>query len=205
MYVRSPYYEYESGGKWRYDPIGRTSARINRQQYRHSVALSRRAAIHSRALSSPFKVSGGVDKTVKSLTRDKQLSTSDMKQRSVRLPQHGSQRASRCTRCLPPTRLDRQSVLLLDTAKAAPTLARLRTTTPQPSSDAKAAARHPAVVGERAGAERIRADRLGEDDVAVAHGGRVQAGEGPHTDADRSDCRGTEVRYVGERAARHGS
>jgi LCP family protein required for cell wall assembly len=189
-YVRSRYYEYESNGKWRYDPTS-DLGRINRQQY--FIRSLSRAAIHS-VLSSPFKVSGVVDKTVKSLTRDQSLSTSDMK-KLVRAFRNTDPNAFPMF-TLPATNAfrDSQSVLLLDAAKAAPTLARLRTATTRPVQDAPPPNVSPSsvsiVVQNGSGQTGLAKQTLQSLTAAGFKRG------GPASDADRSDYQVTEVRYA---------
>ncbi len=190
-YVRSRYYEYESNGKWRYDPTS-DLGRINRQQY--FIRSLSRAAIHS-VLSSPFKVSGVVDKSVKSLTRDKSLSTSDMK-KLVRAFRNTDPNAFPMF-TLPATNAfrDSQSVLLLDATKAAPTLARLRTTTTQPVQDSKpppdiAPSAVSIVVQNGSGQTGLAKQTMQSLTAAGFKRG------GPATDADRSNYQVTEVRYA---------
>jgi polyisoprenyl-teichoic acid--peptidoglycan teichoic acid transferase len=187
-YVRSRYYEYESGGKWQYDPTS-DLGRINRQQY--FIRSLSRAAIHS-VLSSPFKINGVVDKSVKSLTRDKSLSTSDMKA-LVRAFRNTDPNAFPMY-TLPATNgfRDSQSVLLLDDAKAAPILARLRPTAPDIAKPPPGISPSSVSVVVQNGSGRTGAAKrvLGALTAAGFKRG------GPATDADRSDYLVTEVRYA---------
>jgi LCP family protein required for cell wall assembly len=186
-YVRSRYYEYKKNGQWQSDPTS-DLGRIERQQYFIRSLAS--AAIHS-AVSHPLSINKVADKSVAALTRDKKLNASDM--RKLVFAFRNPDPAAFPMTTLPATGAFRggQSVLLLDAAKAAPMLARLRgqaapsTSIPKISpSSVQLRVKNGSGVGGAAG----RAES-----ALVAAGFRAAA---PATDADRSDYAVTEVRYV---------
>ena len=185
-YVRSRYYQYLSHGEWQYDPLS-DLGRIKRQQY--FIRTLAQAAIHS-LVTHPLRVNNVADKSVASLTRDKSLHTSDLL---------ALVRAFRSTDptafpmyTLPATNgyRDDQSVLLLDEAQAAPTLARLRGlggpgSIPKISPTAvRVTVENGSGVSGAAGTALAQLQRKGFRAAA------------PASDADRSNYTVTEVRYA---------
>ena len=186
-YVRSRYYQYFANGRWQYDPTS-DLGRIRRQQY--FIRSVSRAAIHT-VFSDPRRVFKVVDKTVMSLTRDKLLAASDLRALVMAFRDTNPTAFPMYTLPSNPSFVDRQSVLLLDTSQAAPTLARLRGTPPvdhtvpkiSPTTVRLTVENGSGVTGAAAKAlSRLRIDRF-----------KVGA---PATDADRSDYAVTEVRYA---------
>ena len=186
-YVRSRYYQYQTAdGVWHYDPTS-DIGRIHRQQYfMRSLA---RAAIKA-VFPNVTKFSDVMDKTVASLTSDKNLGKSDLFNLVRALRNTDPTAFPMFT--LPATNASRdsQSVLILDDAQAAPTLARLRNaqkkTGPVPKispSTVRVTVENGSAVAGAAG--KARTD-FGADGFALA---------GPAANADRSDYAVTEVRY----------
>jgi hypothetical protein len=187
-YVRSRYYEYKQDGEWRTDPLS-DLGRINRQQY--FIRTLAQTAIHS-VVSNPLGASDLADKSVAALTRDKTLGTADL-QKLVRAFRSTDPTAYPMV-TLPATNgyMDGQSVLLLDAAKAAPILGRLRgEPAPEPEKlpDVQPASVR-VTVENGSGVSGAAAGALGQlntDGFAVG---------APASDADRSDYAVTEVRYA---------
>jgi LCP family protein required for cell wall assembly len=186
-YVRSRYYEYKKGGEWVSDPTS-DLGRIERQQYFIRSLAS--AAIHS-VVTHPFSVNKVADKSVAALTRDKRLSSADV--RALVFAFRNPDPTAFPMTTLPATGAyrDGQSVLLLDAAKAAPMLARLRGDAAPTAAIPKIAPSSVAVVVENGSGVGGAAGRT--DTALVGAGFRVAA---PATDADRSDYTVTEVRYA---------
>jgi polyisoprenyl-teichoic acid--peptidoglycan teichoic acid transferase len=185
-YARSRYYEYEVNGHWLQDGSS-DLGRIRRQQY--FIRSLSRAAIKS-VFSHPTHISSVIDKTVKSLSRDQKLSASDL--RSLVLAFRDTNPVDFPMYTLPATSSfrDNQSVLLLDPAQAAPTLARLRGATPKTQpvpniapSTVRLTVQNGSGVSGAAGAA---IQQLGADGFKVIGGA---------ADADRSDYSVTEIRY----------
>ena len=186
-YVRSRYYQYQTAdGQWHYDPTS-DIGRIHRQQYfMRSLA---RAAIKT-VFPDPLKFNDVLDKTVASLTSDRNFGGSDL--RALVRALRNTDPTAFPMYTLPATNAfrDNQSVLLLDDAQAAPTLARLRNAQKKAAPVPKIS---PATVrvtvengsGVSGAAGTARRD-LGTDGFALA---------GPAANADRSDYNVTEVRY----------
>jgi len=185
-YVRSRYYQYLSHGEWQYDPLS-DLGRIKRQQY--FIRTLAQAAIRS-LVTHPLRANEVADKSVASLTRDKSLHTSDLLAlvRAFRstdpsafpmftLPANNGYR-------------DNQSVLLLDEARAAPALARLRGQD-APGSIPKVSPTAVRVTVENGTGVSGAAGRALAQ--LQSRGFRAAA---PATDADRSDYSITEVRYA---------
>jgi LCP family protein required for cell wall assembly len=185
-YVRSRYYEFEKDGQWQSDPTS-DLGRIERQQYFiRSVATT---AIH-KVMSDPLRASGIADKSVAALSRDQKLSSSDL--RALVFAFRNPDPTAFPMSTLPATGgfRDNQSVLLLDSAAAAPMLARLRGEAIDngpvpniPPSSVTVTVENGSGVGGAAGHARD----------ALAAAGFKPAG--PASDADRSDYVQTEVRY----------
>ena len=186
-YVRSRYYQYEVNGHWQYDPTS-DLGRIQRQQY--FIRSISRAAIHT-VLSHPFRVNKVVDKTVSSLTRDKGLTASDL--RALVLAFRDTNPNAFPMYTLPATNAfrDSQSVLLLDEAKAAPTLARLRPKVAAAGPVPNISAGTVTIAVENGSGATGAAGRTSS--ALQAQGFKVGAAA---TDADRQDYAVTEVRYA---------
>jgi hypothetical protein len=141
-------------------------------------------------MTHPLSVNKVADKSVAALTRDKKLSASDMRALVFAFRNPDPTAFPMTTLPAAPAYRDNQSVLLLDSAQAAPMLARLRGQAPVTTSIPKIA---PSTVtlkvenGSGAGGAASRAQS------ALAAAG-FQA-PGAATDADRSDYTVTEVRY----------
>jgi LCP family protein required for cell wall assembly len=122
-YVRSRYYEYKTAsGQWVYDPRS-DLGRIDRQQ--NFIRSLAHAAVKS-VFPNVTKFNNVVDKTVASLTSDQKFGSSDLG-KLVRAFRNTDPTAFPML-TLPASNAfrDSQSVLILDDAKAAPMLARLR-------------------------------------------------------------------------------
>jgi polyisoprenyl-teichoic acid--peptidoglycan teichoic acid transferase len=186
-YVRSRYYEYFAAGEWHQDPTS-DLGRIQRQQY--FIRSLSRAAIHS-VLSHPLRVSSVVDKTVKSLVRDKTLSASDL--RALVLAFRDTNPADFPMYTLPATGsfIDSQDVLLLDAAQAAPTLARLRGSVPASAPIPKIAPSTVRLTVENGSGASGAAGRA----LTALQADGFQVGA-PASDADRLNYTVTEVRYA---------
>ena len=186
-YVRSRYYQYLSHGRWQYDPTS-DLGRIKRQQY--FIRSLSRAAIKT-VFSHPLRVNKVLDKTVKSLSRDKLLGAKDLGRLALAFRDTDPTAFPMYTLPATPSTVDRQSVLLLSAAQAAPTLNRLRGTPPVSKSVPKISASTVRLTVENGsgvtGAAKTALSRLRTD------GFRIGA---PASDADRSDYSVTEVRYA---------
>jgi polyisoprenyl-teichoic acid--peptidoglycan teichoic acid transferase len=185
-YVRSRYYEYKKNGEWISDPTS-DLGRIERQQYFIRSLAS--AAIHS-VMTHPFSVNKVADKSVAALTRDKKLSASDV--RALVFAFRNPDPAAFPMMTLPATGAyrDNQSVLLLDSAQAAPMLARLRGQAPASTSIPKISPSTVTITVENGSGEGGAASRA--QSALVGAGFQAPAAA---TDADRSDYTVTEVRY----------
>ena len=187
-YVRSRYYQYQTAdGEWHYDPTS-DFGRINRQQY--FIRSLSHAAVKS-IFPNPLKLKDVLDKAVASLTSDQKFSGSDLSTLARAFRNTDPKAFPMYT--LPATNAfrDSQSVLLLDDAKAAPTLARLRgvqkkaIVVPKISpASVRVNVENGSTVTGAAG--KARAD-LGTDGFTLGS---------PAADADRSDYDVTEVRYA---------
>jgi LCP family protein required for cell wall assembly len=187
-YVRSRFYEYKQDGEWHTDPLS-DLGRINRQQY--FIRTLAQTAIQS-VVSHPFGASELADTSVAALTRDKALGTSDL-QKLVRAFRSTDPNAYPMV-TVPATNgsMDGQSVLLIDAAKAAPILGRLRgEPAPEPEKLPDVAPASVRVTVENgSGVSGAAAGALGQLNT---DGFKVGA---PASDADRSDYAVTEVRYA---------
>jgi LCP family protein required for cell wall assembly len=187
-YVRSRYYEYKKNGEWISDPTS-DLGRIERQQYFIRSLAS--AAIHS-VLNHPMKINNVADKSVAALTRDEKLNASDM--RALVFAFRNPDPAAFPMTTLPATNAfrDGQSVLLLDAAKAAPMLARLR------GAAAPSAVKVPKIAPSSVKLQVQNGSGVGGA-AGKAENALVTAGfqtVAPAADADRSDYTVTEVRYA---------
>ncbi len=119
-YVRSRYYESFVDGKWRTDPTS-DLGRIQRQQY--FLRTLAQQTLHA-ATQAPWKASGLLDSMLKDLQRDPKLGLSSLRALAYAFHRPGGVE----TQTLPVNRhfFDGQDALELDSAKAAPLLARLR-------------------------------------------------------------------------------
>jgi LCP family protein required for cell wall assembly len=185
-YVRSRYYQYYADGKWQDDPTS-DLGRIRRQQY--FIRSLSRAAIKT-VLAHPLRVNSVLDKTVSSLTRDELLNASDLRALVLAFRDTNPDDFPMYTLPAAPSFVDSQSVLLLDAAQAAPTLARLRgapAANPTVPDMSPAAVRLTVENGSGVTGAAARAvDRLRTDRFKIG---------APASDADRSDYAVTEVRY----------
>jgi LCP family protein required for cell wall assembly len=186
-YVRSRYYQYQTAdGQWHYDPTS-DIGRIRRQQY--FIRSLSHAAIKS-VFPNVTKLHDVLDKSVASLTSDQKFGSSDLTNLVRALRNTDPNAFPMYT--LPATNgfRDNQSVLLLDEAQAAPTLARLRNAEQKKEPIPKIATSTVRVSVQNGsnvtGAAGRASSDLGADGFVLG---------GPATDADRSDYSVTEVRY----------
>ncbi|MDQ1385668.1 MAG: hypothetical protein QOG65_3047 [Actinomycetota bacterium] len=119
-YVRSRYYESFVNGKWQTDPTS-DLGRIQRQQY--FLRTLAQQTLHA-ATRAPWKASGLLDSMLKDLQRDPKLGLSSLRGLAYAFHRPGGVE----TQTLPVNRrfFNGQDALELDSAKAAPLLARLR-------------------------------------------------------------------------------
>ncbi len=185
-YVRSRYYQYLSHGEWQNDPLS-DLGRIKRQQY--FIRTLAQAAIHS-LVTHPLNINEVADKSVASLTRDKGLKTSDLLA-LVRAFRSTDQTAFPMY-TLPATNgyRDSESVLLLDEAQAAPTLARLRGQGPPGSIPKISPTTVRVTVENGSGVSGAAGSALAQLQSKGFHAAS------PASDADRSNYSVTEVRYA---------
>jgi len=188
-YVRSRYYESFVDGKWRTDPTS-DLGRIQRQQY--FLRTLAQQTLHA-ATRSPWKASGLLDSMLKDLQRDPKLGLSSLRGLAYAFHKPGGVE----TQTLPVNRhfFDGQDALELDSAKAAPLLARLRGIgNPSAGSSGKPVkAVDPATIHvavENGSGQTGLGAR-----VNTALRGMGFATVGAASNADRSDYSVTEVRY----------
>jgi polyisoprenyl-teichoic acid--peptidoglycan teichoic acid transferase len=195
-YVRSRDYEQLKDGQWQRDPNA-DLGRIKRQQYFLRTLAAE--AVHA-AQRRPWRALGILDSALGSLQRDAKLGLSAF--RALAYAFHG--RGGNIESLTLPTRpqnVEGQAALVLDDAKAAPLLTRLRS-----ESKKKAAPAPPTGVAVqdvqvtvqngsgRTGAASTALDALRRAGFAV---------QPPATNADRNDYDVTEVQYVaGESGAK---
>jgi LCP family protein required for cell wall assembly len=119
-YVRSRYYESFVNGQWRSDPTS-DLGRIQRQQY--FLRTVAQQTLHA-AERSPWKATSLLDTVLRDVSRDPKLGLSGLRALAYAFHEPGGVE----TATLPVNRqfFDGQDALALDTAKAAPLLARLR-------------------------------------------------------------------------------
>lgn len=187
-YVRSRFYQYQTAdGEWHSDPTS-DIGRIQRQQY--FIRSLSKAAVKS-VFPDILKFNDVLDKTVASLTSDQTFGQSDLKKLA---------RAFRSTDpnafpmyTLPATNASRdgQSVLLLDGAQAAPTLARLRSEEKKEPTPVPKIAPSTVRVTVENGSGVTGAAGKAQTDLGAAG---FALGP-PAANADRSDYDVTEVRY----------
>jgi LCP family protein required for cell wall assembly len=187
-YVRSRYYESLVNGRWKSDPTS-DLGRIRRQQY--FLRTLAQQTLHA-AAASPWNANNLLDSMLTSLQRDPSLGLSSLRALAYAFHRAGGVE----TQTLPVNRqfINGQDALVLDTAKAAQLLTRLRG------------------IGNPAGAQSTTASvDPGSVHVSVENGsGRTGLGAraddalgglgfsvvGSATNADRSDYAVTEVRYA---------
>jgi LCP family protein required for cell wall assembly len=191
-YVRSRHYQYKltAGGSWHDDPYS-DLGRIKRQQY---FIRSLAAVAIPTAVKHPLKANNILDKAFASIVKDKGLSLSDVRGLVATLRTADPARVPMLT--IPTTTNSDGATLSLDSAKAAPVLAALRsfsapnasTTTPTaPKNVAPGTVRVKVLNGSGvSGKARATLSALG-----AAGFQEVQ----PPADADRIDYATTEVRY----------
>jgi LCP family protein required for cell wall assembly len=187
-YVRSRYYERLINGQWQTDPTS-DLGRIQRQQYflRTLASQAVRKAEHA-----PWHALSILDKMLASLQRDQRMGLNAL--RAVAYAFSGNA-GPLVTMTLPTNRQfeQGQDALVLDDAKAAPILARLRgaddgqQSSPATSTVAPGAVKVTVLNGS--GRSGAAATAL----AALKKLGFVEAS--PATNADRSDYSVTEVRY----------
>ena len=186
-FVRSRYYESLVNGQWRTDPTS-DLGRIQRQQYFLRTLASR--TLHA-ATSKPWKATDLLDTMLKAVQRDPKLGLGPL--RALAYAFHRPNGVDTRTLPVTPLDVDGQSALQLDSAKAAPLLARLRgigdTTASSGNSSVDPGSVHVVVEngGGITGAGARAADALGGFGFSV---------QGSATNADRSDYPVTEVRYA---------
>jgi polyisoprenyl-teichoic acid--peptidoglycan teichoic acid transferase len=187
-YVRSRYYQSLVNGKWQSDPTS-DLGRIHRQQY--FLRTLAQKTLHA-AASSPWNASNLLDSMLTSLQRDPKLGLSALRALAYAFHQAGGVE----TETLPVNRqfINGQDALVLDAAKAAPLLARLRGIgNPSGASSASSSIDpHSVHVAVENGSGRTGLGARADD----ALGGLGFSVVGPATNADRSDYSVTEVRYA---------
>jgi LCP family protein required for cell wall assembly len=187
-YVRSRYYESFVNGQWRTDPTS-DLGRIRRQQYflRTIAQQTLRAAT-----AKPWKATDLLDALLNNLQRDPKLGLGPLRALAYAFHRPGGVE----TQTLPVNRqfMEGQDALVLDNAKAAPLLARLRGIGNPTNAQRAAVAVDPGTVHV---AVKNGSGRSGlgarADDALAALGFSVV---GSATNADRSDYQISEVRYV---------
>jgi LCP family protein required for cell wall assembly len=186
-FVRSRYYESFVDGQWHTDPTS-DLGRIQRQQYFLRTLASR--TLHE-ATSRPWKASSLLDTMLKAVQRDPKLGLGPL--RALAYAFHNPNGVDTRTLPVTPLDIDGQSALHLDSAAAAPLLARLRgigdTTGSSGSSSVDPGSVHVVVENGSGitGAGARAADALGGFGFSV---------QGSATNADRQDYPVTEVRYA---------
>jgi LCP family protein required for cell wall assembly len=186
-FVRSRYYESFVNGQWQTDPTS-DLGRIQRQQYFLRTLASR--ALHA-ATSRPWKASSLLDTMLKAVQRDPKLGLGPL--RALAYAFHNPNGVETQTLPVTPIDVDGQSALQLQSAQAAPLLARLRGigstsgsgghSSVHPGSVHVAVQNGSGVTGAASGA----ANALGGFGFSVLR---------PATNADRSDYPITQVRYA---------
>jgi LCP family protein required for cell wall assembly len=188
-YVRSRFYEQLIDGQWKPDPLS-DLGRIQRQQY--FLRTLAQQTLHE-ATRKPWKASDLADTVLVNLTRDPKLGFGDLRGLAYAFRQPGGVQ----TVTLPTKRqfMQGQDALVLDDAKAAPMLARLRG-----AGDPSANTSVPAGVepGDVRIAVRNGSGRTGLGAQVVSNLRELDFGVlPPATNADRSDYATSEVRYAG--------
>jgi polyisoprenyl-teichoic acid--peptidoglycan teichoic acid transferase len=187
-YVRSRYYESFVGGRWQSDPTS-DLGRIRRQQY--FLRTLAQKTLHA-AAASPWNASNLIDAMLTSLQRDPKLGLSGLRALAYAFHRAGGVE----TETLPVNRqfINGQDALVLDSAKAAPLLARLRGIgNPSIASGSSSSIDpHTVHVAVENGSGRTGLGARAND----ALGGLGFAVVGRAINADRSDYSVTEVRYT---------
>ncbi len=187
-YVRSRYYESLVNGQWKSDPTS-DLGRIRRQQY--FLRTLAQQTLHA-ATRAPWNASALLDSMLPNLQRDPKLGFSSLRALAYAFHRPGGVE----TQTLPVNRqfISGQDALVLDSAKAAPLLARLRGIGNPSSSPGRTASVDPATVhvavengSGRSGLGARASDALGGLGFSVV---------GTATNADRSNYLVTEVRYA---------
>jgi len=187
-YVRSRYYESLVNGQWKSDPTS-DLGRIRRQQY--FLRTLAQQTLHA-AERSPWKASGLLDSMLTNLQRDPHLGLSALRALAYAFHRAGGVE----TATLPVNRqfINGQDALVLDDAKAAPLLARLRGIGNPSAAQTTTVAVDPHSVNVTVenGSGRTGLGARADDSLS----GLGFSVVGPATNADRSDYTVTEVRYA---------
>jgi LCP family protein required for cell wall assembly len=194
-YVRSRYYESFVNGKWRSDPTS-DLGRIQRQQY--FLRTLAQESLHA-AIKKPWKATDLLDAMLKDISRDPRLGLSSLRAIAYAFHTPGGVE----TQTLPVNRqfIAGQDALVLDDAKAAPLLARLRGIG-NPTSGSATGTAAVAPGGVHVAVENGSGQTgLGARVDTALHGLGFPV-VGSAANADRSDYAVTEVRYVAGAAAK---
>jgi len=189
-YVRSRYYESLVNGKWQSDPTS-DLGRIQRQQY--FLRTLSQQTLHA-AIKSPWKATDLLDSMLKDISRDPRLGLSSL--RAIAYAFHSPGGVE--TQTLPVNRqfIDGQDALVLDDAKAAPLLARLRGIGNPSAGGSSAATASVAPSSVHVAVENGSGQTgLGARVDTALHGLGFSV-TGSASNADRSDYTVTEVRYA---------
>lgn len=187
-FVRSRFFEQQINGEWQTDPLS-DLGRITRQQYFLRTLASQTLR---EATNKPWKASSLADTVLENLSRDPKLGFSELRGLAYAFRQPGGVQ----TVTLPTKRqfIQGQDALVLDEAKAAPVLARLRGAGDAVGKSAVPAGIEPQDVriavrngSGRNGLGATVVESLQELEFAVLP---------PAANADRSDYVTTEVRYA---------
>jgi polyisoprenyl-teichoic acid--peptidoglycan teichoic acid transferase len=187
-YVRSRYYESLVNGKWTPDPTS-DLGRIRRQQY--FLRTLAQQTLHA-AASAPWNANGLLDSMLDNLQRDPLLGLSSLRALAYAFHRAGGVE----TQTLPVNRqfINGQDALVIDSAKAAPLLTRLRGIGNPVGAQSTTASVDPSNihVSVENGSGRTGLGARADD----ALGGLGFSVVGAATNADRSDYAVTEVRYA---------
>ena len=193
-YVRSRYYESLVNGQWKSDPTS-DLGRIQRQQY--FLRTLAQQTLHA-AASAPWNASNLLDSMLTNLQRDPKLGLSSLRALAYAFHRPGGVE----TQTLPVNRqfINGQDALVLDSAKAADLLARLRGigNPANAQSAAESVDPHTVHVSVENGSGSTGLGARADD----ALGGLGFSVVGTATNADRSDYTVTEVRYAPGSAAK---
>jgi LCP family protein required for cell wall assembly len=193
-YVRSRYYESLVNGQWKSDPTS-DLGRIQRQQY--FLRTLAQQTLHA-AASAPWNANNLLDSMLTNLQRDPKLGLSSLRALAYAFHRAGGIEAQ----TLPVNRqfINGQDALVLDSAKAAELLARLRGigNPANAQSAAESVDPHTVHVSVENGSGRTGLGARAND----ALGGLGFSVVGTATNADRSDYTVTEVRYAPDSAAK---
>jgi LCP family protein required for cell wall assembly len=187
-YVRSRYYESFTNGQWRSDPTS-DLGRIRRQQY--FLRTLAQQTLHA-ATAKPWKASNLLDAMLTNLQRDPHLGLSPLRALAYAFHRAGGVE----TQTLPVNRqfIDGQDALVLDNAKAAPILARLRGIGNPSNAQSPIVSVDPKTihVSVENGSGRTGLGARANDALS----GLGFSVVGSATNADRSDYQVTEIRYA---------